>query len=239
MVDGQQTIFRLVDMTSLDSKDSDQRLINRHPLEVVGITLISFGAFMLWSFQSMAAGFPEYGGSDDSFISLIVVELVMGCIAIAVLKFREYPIESLVPPREWRFLAYGALLYLVAAVISAIPDYAFGSLTTHAEVADRVFSGIKVSFLTIIGVSIVNGIYEEVFLLGYLQRTFTRSGAAVAIGMSVLVRALCHTYQGPSGVVGVCLFGLVLGIYYWKTRDLTSCIVAHMLADFVGLSWHT
>ena len=88
----------------------------------------------------------------------------------------------------------------------------------------------------ILALSLLNGLYEETFLLGYLIRGFSAAGASFALGLNVLVRLLYHLYQGPMGAVSVVIFGLVVGYYYWRTRVLWPAVFAHMLADVLGLA---
>jgi membrane protease YdiL (CAAX protease family) len=86
---------------------------------------------------------------------------------------------------------------------------------------------------TVVVSAIVNGTFEEVFLLGFLLRGLKRYGVAVALGMSLLVRLLFHSYQGVYGMLAVVVFGLVLSVYYLRTQALFPVTFAHILADIV------
>jgi membrane protease YdiL (CAAX protease family) len=77
-------------------------------------------------------------------------------------------------------------------------------------------------------------LFEELFLTGYLLRALIRFGASIAIGVPVLVRALCHLYQGPLGTMSVIGAGVVLGAYYWRKRQLWPVVFAHIFADIAG-----
>lgn len=85
----------------------------------------------------------------------------------------------------------------------------------------------------IVPLAIVNGAYEEVFLLGFLMRGLRRFGASNAIGVSLLVRLLHHMYQGPLGALSVLVFGGVLSIFYWRKGQLFPAVFAHVLAHIV------
>jgi membrane protease YdiL (CAAX protease family) len=85
--------------------------------------------------------------------------------------------------------------------------------------------------------SAVNGVYEETFLVGYLVRGFRHRGAAAAVGVSVLVRLLCHLYQGPLGALAAVVFGTLAGAFYWRSRWLWPVAFAHMLQDLISLLW--
>jgi membrane protease YdiL (CAAX protease family) len=85
-------------------------------------------------------------------------------------------------------------------------------------------------------VSLVNGTFEEVFLLGFLMRGLRGYGLSIAFGVPSLVRILCHVYQGPLGTISVLAVGLVFGAYYVRTTKLWPAVFAHILLDFVPLA---
>jgi membrane protease YdiL (CAAX protease family) len=124
--------------------------------------------------------------------------------------------------------ALAAVAWLVAVLI--------GAGHTASEPIGEMVAGARISLAPLVAMSIVNGIYEEVFLLGYLQRALEGFGAAFAVGVSLLVRLLCHLYQGPSGALYVLGFGLVLSLYFLRTGKLWPVAFAHIFADFAGFS---
>lgn len=90
------------------------------------------------------------------------------------------------------------------------------------------------SLVVLVLVAIVNGAYEEVFLLGFLQRALQHFGPAIAVGAPLLVRILYHTYQGPIGVSSVFGYGLVVGgFFFWRAGAVFPVVFAHILADIV------
>src|SRR5262249_43457294 len=97
------------------------------------------------------------------------------------------------------------------------------------EVVDRA----DVSLLTVVAVAIVNGNYEEIFLLGFLVRGLESYGRVVAVVVSLSVRVLYHLYQAPIGAFAVFGFGLIVSLYFVRTRSLFPVIFAHVLGDIV------
>jgi membrane protease YdiL (CAAX protease family) len=206
------------------------------PLEALGMVVLCFGWFMISSQASLAAwqsGASASGFSDNILASVMVTELIFGAVAIAVLQARGYPLRTLYPQPSWSGALLGAGLYVGATAVSALAML----LEPHpagmpvAEMAARTHVSLPVIML----VSIVNGAYEEVFLLGYLMRGLRRYGASTALGITLLVRLLYHTYQGPVGALGVVLFGAVLGIYYQRTGRLFPVVAAHVITDAIAL----
>jgi membrane protease YdiL (CAAX protease family) len=206
------------------------------PLEALGIVVLCFGWFIVSSLQSVAAwqsGASARGFSDNILVSVVLTELIFGAVAIAVLQARGYPLRTLYPRPSWSGVFLGAGLYLGATALATLAM----TLAPHPaglpieEMAVRA----QVSLPVVMLLSIVNGTYEEVFLLGYLMRGLRRYGASTALGITLLVRLLYHTYQGPLGALGVVLFGAVLGIYYQRSRRLFPVVAAHVITDAIAL----
>jgi len=81
-----------------------------------------------------------------------------------------------------------------------------------------------------------NAALEEVVLIGYLGSRVRRLGgsAAMAIGISALVRGLYHLYQGLSGFLGNLVMGAIFATYFQRTGRVVPLIVAHTLIDIVA-----
>ncbi|MCC2962471.1 CPBP family intramembrane metalloprotease [Massilia sp. IC2-278] len=199
---------------------------------------ISFGWFMLASVLAVVDGFPVSAApfSDTSLIGLIVTELVLGALALGYLRYRGYALRELLPRPDWRGCLEGALLCGAGIAACTVVDALLPSRSGAVEPVAQMLANARPTLIVVLAVSVLNGLYEETFLLGYLVRGFASSGASFAVGLSVLVRLLYHLYQGPAGAVSVVVFGIVLGAAYWRTRRLWPAVVAHTLADILGLS---
>jgi membrane protease YdiL (CAAX protease family) len=209
------------------------------PFEAIGMVLLCFGWFIVASLQSLAAwqaGAGSGRGFDDSSLTgLLLVELVLATAAMAVLQARGYPLQALYPRPSWSGALSAAGLYMGAGVLVNIVL----RLVPHpagAPLADLVAKA-HLSLTTIISVAVVNGIYEEVFLLGYLMRGLRRYGASTALGVMLLVRLLYHMYQGPVGALAVVLYGAVVGLYYQRTGRLFPVVLSHVIADAVAFTF--
>ncbi len=88
----------------------------------------------------------------------------------------------------------------------------------------------------LIGAAAMNGILEEVIMLGYW---FVRGRQLqwpiwVVVVSSALVRGSYHLYQGFGGAIGNVVMGLVFGFAYLKFKRVGPLVVAHFLLDFVA-----
>ncbi|HTJ97142.1 MAG TPA: CPBP family intramembrane glutamic endopeptidase [Rhodocyclaceae bacterium] len=216
-------------------------------LEAFTVTLICFGwaifssleAVAAWSAIDAAAGASTASAdtfSDGSMISLIIIELIMATIALAFLTSRSYDIRSLLPSPSSNGLVIGAGLYAMALAIF----WVLGPLLQHgaAEPIQAMVQGATVSVPTVLVTAIVNGTYEEVFLLGFLARGLERFGTSIALGAPLLIRLLYHLYQGPVAATFVCFVGLLWGLYYLRSGRLFPVVCAHILSDTVPFLWH-
>lgn len=202
--------------------------------EIIAIIAICFGYMMLGSLYTVMSGFPAQKFSDDGLQSLVLLELILASVAIVVLRMRGYAVAELIPQPSGTGSFHGVLLWVVALGVGSVAMALFpkdqqmqlvGMMGKHA-----------LGLLTVFVLSVVNGLYEEVFLLGYLQRELMPHGAAFAVGASLLVRVLYHTYQGHVGATGVLVMGLVFGLYFLQTRSLWPPVLAHILADMAALA---
>lgn len=87
-----------------------------------------------------------------------------------------------------------------------------------------------------------NGLLEEILVVGYLTERLERlrwSSAGIVI-VSSLIRASYHLYQGWAAFAGNFLMGVILVVFYLRTRRLWPLILAHTLIDvvaFVGYAY--
>ncbi|GGC63616.1 CPBP family intramembrane glutamic endopeptidase [Undibacterium terreum] len=214
--------------------------VSATPLEAFGIVALCFGWFIADSLAafSMAADSigvnsgSVSGFSDDSFMWTIIIELALGALALLVLNMRGYSLAKLWPVPDWKGCVAGGVLYLIATVGSGFIAAAFATGQPAQPIA-QIMAESSPSLAYIIAVAMVNGLYEELFLLGYLQQGFTLSNPSFAVGISVLVRLSYHLYQGPVGVLSVAVYGLIVGIFYFRTGRLWPAVFAHILADIV------
>ena len=91
----------------------------------------------------------------------------------------------------------------------------------------------------LIGLAIMNGVLEEVIIVGFW---FTRMrqvgwGVPAVLIVSALIRGSYHLYQGFGGVVGNVAMGLIFGWIYLRAKRVGPLVAAHVVLDvcaFVG-----
>ncbi|MES2581087.1 MAG: CPBP family intramembrane glutamic endopeptidase [Pseudomonadota bacterium] len=218
--------------------------------ETFWITAICFGWAIFGSLMSVAAwtqsvsvtgasdltNAADPGFTDGRFISLIFTEIFCAYVGITFLKWRCLDVRGLPPQPSIRGVLEGALLYLVGLCLYwlfAVP-LQYGQ---SPEPIQGMVQGAVVSTWAVVAFAIVNGTFEEVFLLGVLARGLRGYGMSIAIGIPVLVRLLYHLYQGPVAASSIGALGIFWGFYYLRTRRLFPVVFAHILADIVPFMW--
>jgi uncharacterized protein len=181
--------------------------------------------------------------NNETLLSILIFEVVQAAFLVWFLRIRGWTLEKLGLQVTWRGTAWGFVLLPLTYVVT-IGAQALAQLILpidHAlaieqyPTASRGLS-MELVFLT----STVNGIFEEVFVAGYIITVLReRRGEWVAINVSTVVRMLYHLYQGPIGIITIVPMGLLYGYTYVRTRQLWPLIVAHVLIDIIGLSFAT
>lgn len=141
--------------------------------------------------------------------------------------------------RPWRDVGWG---FLIAAGIG-IPGIGLylaaraAGLNTIVQPANLAENWWTVPVL--IGLAIMNGVLEEVIIVGFW---FTRMrqvgwGVPAVLVVSALIRGSYHLYQGFGGFVGNVAMGLIFGWIYLRTKRVGPLVAAHAVLDiaaFVG-----
>ncbi|WP_457428127.1 CPBP family intramembrane glutamic endopeptidase [Roseateles sp. P5_E7] len=203
------------------------------PLEAAVVVTICFGLSIVASLQAMASGFRATGAfTDASLLWLIASELVLAGAALAFLHLRGFAIASLVPTPTLRGGIAGVALFFGAWLIGSLLVAPFAAGQPEQPI-DKMVAEATLSMPIIVAMALVNGAFEEIFLLGFLARALRGFGLAIALGVPTLVRVSYHLYQGPLGALWVFAVGLVFALYYARSVQLWPPVFAHVLWDIV------
>lgn len=84
--------------------------------------------------------------------------------------------------------------------------------------------------------AIMNGILEEVLMIGYLFTRWAQTGGRVwvILVVSAFIRGGYHLYQGFGGFLGNLVMGLVFGLVYLRTKRVMPLVITHSLLDIVA-----
>lgn len=206
------------------------------------VVAAAFGYFIFGNLLTMvtmvlAPDRPWIPISDDDLRWIVLYEIVLFAVLLPFLYLRGWRLKQVgVTPGTMDTLVGIGLVFALlvitmfvdAAVVSIFPGLAAGPETPPFAA--------KLTLWTVIAVSAVNPVFEELFVSGYVMTALTEHfGVAAAINTSVAIRMAYHLYQGPSGVIGIMPVGLVFAYWYARTGRLWPLIVAHVIFDLFPL----
>jgi uncharacterized protein len=211
-------------------------------VEFLVVVTWAFGLPIFSSIMSLGApsNSPVPVFTNAELLGTIVFEVIQLGFLGWFLRIRGWTLEKFGLSFSWRATGVGLVLlaftYVVTLGAQVIAQIIF-NYDIQAAIARAPKVDPDLSMQLVFLVSVVNGIFEELFVAGYIITSLTgRRGMWVAINVSVVVRLLYHLYQGPIGVMTIVPMGLLYGYVYARTRQLWPLVVAHMLIDIIGLS---
>ncbi len=184
-----------------------------------------------WGWAAMHALFVtlhshKLAAFDSGYLtSIMAVELPVLAISAAFLRLRGWTLASLDwhPCRQTTVL--GALLALVGLLIHALTASAgLADASGHLHAAS---STVAMALPVVLLAFIVNAVFEEIFLSGYLFKALAGHGPLFIIGVSTLLRVLAHIDAGPAESLEIAGIGLLYGAVYWRWRQLWPLLFAH------------
>jgi uncharacterized protein len=224
-------------------------LIRRLPPGVEFLVVISW-AFGLPIFSSIlmlgtgAAAATRTGGAlvfdNAALLNIVTFELLQSVFLVWFLWVRGWTLEKVGLSVSWRGTWHGWLLllgtYVVLMGLQLLADQ-FMPEQLRAAAQRYPTADLKVNMQLVFLASTVNGMFEEVFVAGYVITALRDArGIWTAINVSTVIRLLYHLYQGPLALITIVPVGLIFGYYYARTRQLWPLILAHVLVDIIGLS---
>lgn len=132
------------------------------------------------------------------------------------------------------------LVGLGLAALIGIPGlgvYAGGrALGLNVEIAASGLAPYWWTVPVLILAALQNALLEEVVGVAYLVERLLQLGWAVpaVLAANAVLRGLYHAYQGPGMAVGNAVMGVLLTLYYLRTRRVMPLVVAHTTLDVVA-----
>jgi uncharacterized protein len=191
---------------------------------------VCFGQSILGSYGAVVTGFPSQPFTNSSLMHLVFSEIVFGAVAITLLWFRGFHVAALLPLPDLSGTLKGLAIILLAWSVAWLFSLPFSNSNPSQPIEDMV-SNSNLSLSVIILMALVNGTFEEIFLLGFLQRGLARYGLSFSLGLTLLIRVTYHLYQGPVAAVMIFGMGLVFALSFLYYGKLWPVVFAHILAD--------
>lgn len=204
--------------------------------ELLAVVAIALGLPIYWSFSAVLAPTGEPSFSEASLWGMVLYELLVLALLVPVLWFRGWTPQVLGLHWQGRDIR-PAIGLLIACIVACYPlNWLGAGMAEEVNPSMDAMVAGKLSLTAVVAVSLLNPIFEEVFVCAYVIRVLQRSHSpAFAVNVSVAIRASYHLYQGPIGAISLVVVGLILGWWFARTGRLWPAIVAHGLMDLLAL----
>ncbi len=176
--------------------------------------------------------------SESRLESLLIYEAIMLALLAAFLWARGWKFGRLGVRPTLTDTLRGFGLAFVAYIMYVSTWYMSSALGLQPSYAGsyRELAAHDLTLQAVLAVSVLNPLYEEVFLCGYVVTIAKDSGRLSAgVNGSIAIRLLCHLYQGGVGVLTIIPIGLLFTWWYARTARLWPVLVAHALIDLTSM----
>jgi membrane protease YdiL (CAAX protease family) len=207
--------------------------------EYLIVTGGAFGWFIAASLSSFTRAPKTAVVDDNAFFALVFYEVAVLLALGGFLAVRGWRLNHLTTPPRWRCFFVGLGLAVAGFILCLIARRIFFALFPEMAVIASS-SGVQaapLSVLAVLAVCMVNSVYEEIFVTAYTIVFWAmRRSLAFAVSLSVGLRLSYHLYQGPAAIPDLVPVGLLFALYYLRTRDVWSIVMAHGTVNFISLS---
>lgn len=216
--------------------------------EFVLVIGIAFGWAIVGSVLSLLYGLTadEAPSSGSAFgkghlYGVVITELICIPLIAAVLYVRGWRLSDFPMGIGKAATALGLLIatgaWVLDMVIYAGLEQIFPAMWAGGDGGDAYRPTNPPDFVAVYIASIVNPVFEEVVVCGYVIATLSRRfGQTTAVNVSVVIRASYHLYQGIAALPFHLAYGLIQAYTYVRVGRLWPLVVSHAVLDFFALA---
>jgi membrane protease YdiL (CAAX protease family) len=200
------------------------------------VILVAFGYFLLGSVLSVFLPAGSGHISEGHLRFLLVYELFVFSVLWLFLHVRGWRLQQLGLRISLRDSLVGIGFVFLVYVIYIVLWLLFSGFFPEISQQSKHLVTADISLLTLILISVVNPIFEELFVCAYTISALNRSRSLMfAVNVSIAIRLTYHLYQGALSLFSVLLVGIIFAYWYARTGRLWPLILAHGLIDFLGM----
>jgi uncharacterized protein len=213
--------------------------------------LLVIGLAFGWAIFTSVASFlsapsavdaPSEGGTfgQGHLYGIVILELILLPMVASVLYARGWRLRDFPIGIGKAMTGLGVFLFCSAWLLNIIIGIALQLIfSAGAEGAQAYRPANPPDFVAVYIVSIVNPVFEELIVVGYVLAALARRfGLTAAVNASVVIRCLYHLYQGVAALPFHLAYGLLQAYCYARVGRLWPLIVSHALLDFVALLYY-
>jgi membrane protease YdiL (CAAX protease family) len=206
-------------------------------VEMMLVVMLGFGLF-IYSALSEAMAPTSVPPAAGDFLSLSSYEIVIGTLLLALLFLRGWRLSDLglVQTSVWEPMHALVLLATIVVGSQLIWSIAASVGGDDQSAAASSVSPAGIGVVTAIVFSLINALYEEIFVCAYIVAALRSGGLGVATAtlVSATLRLSYHVYQGPEAFLLIGPFGLLMGWYFATRGRLLPLIVVHFALDMLA-----
>jgi membrane protease YdiL (CAAX protease family) len=201
--------------------------------EFVLVCLVAFGFHIATSLIHLLRGQPHLEVTTERTIGAMATESLILLILYGILRVRGWDLSRLGLRFTWGGAASGIALFIAFMLLYFVLALAvvttFGITLPAVKLVHRAPVPLTVAYL------LLNSLFEEVTVVGYVVNALEKQGAALAITASALLRFSYHLYQGPIATLSVLPLGFLFALVYWRSKSLWPLMVAHTLVNLMSV----
>ena len=168
----------------------------------------------------------------QEFSGLLTYEILTLCLVFLFLKARGWKIKDFNLDISLNLIGAGVVIFAIDYILVQI----IATILIRLNIIIYPQLTCSLSILEILAVSIINPIFEEIIVIGYVFKALEEKYRGwLIIIISTLIRLSYHTYQGSIIIAGILPMGILFSLFYWRSKKLFPLIIAHGLLDFVPL----
>ena len=217
--------------------------------EIVIVTSLTAGLPILHStwdgLHGSASHFVEILLTDLNLLLTMTCEAALLGTLLIFLHRRGWQPADLAIKMSWSGTGLGIGLWIAVVVAGAASVLTFLGLAFEIKGGHDTFlhyliahspqikpHSISVAWLTIFSSMILNAYVEEIIFMSYIFRQLAaRCGPAMALLVTIILRAGCHVYQDTAHVAGIAVIFTIFALVYLRFRSIWPLILAHILMD--------
>ena len=171
--------------------------------------------------------------------TLALTTVITGIIAVVLVKWllKSIHMKEAFTPRNIQsgsHLAWG-LLAIIGAFAGIFSTNLLSEQLKLPNMLENEFLDMSQSLIGILSIGVIAPIVEELIFRESIEGQMLRDGASPqkAICLSALAFGIIHI--NPAQVPFAIIIGVVLGILYWKTRNILLCGLVHIANNMVAV----
>jgi membrane protease YdiL (CAAX protease family) len=199
------------------------------------VITLSFAYFIGTSLSVLVLHVRQFELTTGREIRGMATEIAILLVVAWILRLRGWRLTRLTGRFRWAALLAGIPLFMAYYFLYAAATIAVAAVYPIQALVSSVRMVSSAPVLVMLAFILVNSVFEEALVTGYVVAALSEQGPALAITASTLLRLLYHLDQGPVASLSILPLGLLFGAVFWKWRDLWPLVSAHTLANVVAL----